>query len=186
MKLQHIALFALAAAFTAGCSPKNGPSGYGEDGLPLAPSTTTGTPPDLIGNVDPNGLNNKDGDISAKIARLTGNPNEIPEAAKLLVVHFGFDKYNVEAGERAKIDAAIASIKGKKAVCFGYTDHFGTEEYNLGLSDKRANSVKTYLGSSGVTDTDIRAFGEQFANQSGDKNAVADDRKVIIIDPSKL
>ena len=186
MKLQHLALFALVAAFTAGCSPKNGPSGYGEDNAGSNTGTTTGT--GTTGgevNQDPNGLSGR-GDVNSKIADFNGDLSKINPAAIALVVHFGFDKYNVEAGERAKIDAAVASLKGKKIIAAGYTDHFGTEEYNLGLSDKRANSVKNYLGTSGVTDTDIRAFGEQQANQSGDKNAVSEDRKVVIIDTTKL
>jgi outer membrane protein OmpA-like peptidoglycan-associated protein len=185
MKIQHLVLFALAAAFTAGCSPKNGPSGYPEGEGPGGPIVTgPGAGPEVGqgagGELFPKpstGLDGWNGDLSKL------NPEAI-----VLVVHFGFDKYTVEAGERAKIDSAAASLKGSGAtiIAAGYSDHFGTEDYNLGLSDKRANSVKSYLGKTGVTNTDIRAFGEQFANQSGDKNSVAEDRKVVIIDTSKI
>lgn len=179
MKPYHLALFALAAAFTAGCTPKNGPSGYdADDRFPTGPSPAP-TPPIEQTPGLPERPTNNGGEKSFK-------PSDINPAAIVAVVHFGFDKYHVEAGERAKLDAAIASLKGKKIICAGYSDHFGTVEYNLGLSDKRAHSVQSYLGKSGVTDTDIRAFGEQFANPSGDKNAVADDRKVIVIDTEKL
>lgn len=183
MNIRHIALFAFAAALTAGCTPKNPPSDVSglEDGdkgkVATGTSDIGGT---ITGGTGDERLNTKG------LANWTGNPEDINPAAIVYVVHFGFDKYNVEASERAKIDGAVASLKGKAAVCAGYTDHFGTEEYNLGLSDKRANSVKAYLESSGVGSTDIRAYGAQFAKKSGSKDEVAEDRKVIIIDPTKM
>lgn len=185
MKFHHLALFAAATAFVAGCSPKNPPSGYGEEGNGESFVDTKGTgldntPPPSTGELEPR-------DPAGEFMKTwSGNPNDIPAEAIALVVHFGFDKYTVEASERAKIDAVVASLKGKKVISAGYTDYFGTEDYNLGLSDKRANSVKSYLDKVGVTGSDIRAFGEQFSKQSGDKNGVSDDRKVIIIDPTKL
>ncbi len=187
MKFQHIALFAAATAFVAGCSPKNPPSGYGEEGNGDTSLVTngagTGAGLENTAPVDPNGLTDRS---KTSIDNWDGDLSKLPPEAIALVVHFGFDKYSVEAGERAKIDAKVAELKGKKIIAAGYTDYNGTEDYNLGLSDKRANSVKSYLGKAGVTDTDIRAYGEKFAAQSGDKNAVAEDRKVVIIDTSKV
>jgi outer membrane protein OmpA-like peptidoglycan-associated protein len=178
MKIQHLVLFALAAAFTAGCSPKNPPSGYDADGNKIE----TGTPPG--GDIkNENGLPLRDPASGwSNPATFSGNPNEIPEGAKLCVIHFGFDKYTVESGERAKIDGSLSAIKGKRIAAYGYSDFFGTEDYNLGLSDKRANSVKGYISKVGGGEADIHAYGEQFAKQSGDKSSVADDRKVILVD----
>ena len=185
MKFHHIALFAAATAFVAGCAPKNPPSGYGEDVPPEGGITTPGTGIEQPAPDGPGGLiqRNPAGEF---ISKWSGRPEDIPAEAIALVVHFGFDQYSVEPGERTKIDAVASSLKGKKIIAAGYTDYHGTEDYNLGLSDKRANSVKTYLGKVGVSDTDIRAFGEQLAKQSGDKASIADDRKVVIIDTSKI
>lgn len=185
MNIRNIALFAVAAAFAAGCTPKNPPSNV--EGIDTNKSDVVTTKPDTgISQLPPDGPIVRDPSTSEKIAKWTGRPEDLNPAAIVYVVHFGFDKYNVEASERAKIDGAVASLHGKPAVCAGYTDHFGTAEYNLGLSDKRANSVKSYIESAGVGNTDIRAFGSQFAKPSGSKEEVADDRKVIIIDPSKM
>jgi outer membrane protein OmpA-like peptidoglycan-associated protein len=178
MKIQHLVLFALAAAFTAGCSPKNPPSGYDADGNKIETGTTTGggeitgTP----GELGPRPVGGADW------TKNPVGPDGIPEGAKLAVIHFGFDKYTVETGERAKIDASLPAMKGKRIAAYGYSDFFGTEDYNLGLSDKRANSVKAYISKIGGGDADIRAFGEQFAKQSGDKNATASDRVVVVVD----
>jgi len=45
----------------------------------------------------------------------------------------------------------------------GHCDERGTEEYNLGLGDKRANSARDYLVSLGVSATRIKtiSYGEE-------------------------
>lgn len=72
-----------------------------------------------------------------------------------------------------------------EVIIAGYTDHFGTAEYNLGLSDRRAQSVREYLVKLGANQAkaEIMALGSQHA----DKNAAgrqsgAKDRKAIIVD----
>ena len=40
--------------------------------------------------------------------------------------------------------------KGVKVEVAGYTDYLGTDEYNLKLSDRRANAVRDYLVSKGI------------------------------------
>ncbi len=176
MKLHNIALCALAVAFAAGCSPKNPPSGYGENEGGDKPLVSPGN--EVTNN--PDGLFPRPANTGW--ATNFNGPDSIPEGAKLATVRFGFDKYTVESGERAKIDACVGAAKGKRIAAFGFTDYHGTEDYNLGLSDKRANSVKSYLAKVGGGDAEVRAYGEQFAKQSGDKTAVADDRKVILVD----
>ena len=115
-------------------------------------------------------------------AILAGN---IPQEAILATVYFDFDKYTVSAAERAKIDAVAGRVKATDVIIAGYTDHFGTEEYNLGLSDRRAQSVREYLVKLGANQakSEIMALGSQHA----DKNAAgrqsgAKDRKAIIVD----
>ena len=45
-------------------------------------------------------------------------------------------------------------------IAVGYTDSIGTEQYNLGLSDRRANAVKAYLVSKGVPANRIYTEGK--------------------------
>lgn len=113
---------------------------------------------------------------------LDGN---IPPEAILTTVYFDFDKYTVSATERAKIDAVAGRVKATDVIIAGYTDHFGTEEYNLGLSDRRAQAVREYLVKLGANQakSEIMALGSQHA----DKNAAgrqsgAKDRKAVIVD----
>jgi peptidoglycan-associated lipoprotein len=120
------------------------------------------------------------GDMASAIRN--GN---IPPEAILATVYFDFDRYNVSASERGKLDAIAARVKGTKVIIAGYTDVFGTEEYNLGLSDRRAQSVRDYLVGLGANqaNSEIMALGSQQA----DKNAAgrqsgAKDRKAIVVD----
>jgi outer membrane protein OmpA-like peptidoglycan-associated protein len=160
------------AALSVGCTSRI-PSGFN----PLASGNGGPGGPDSI---DTRSANARRDAIAAMI--LSGNP---PPEAILTTVYFDFDKYTVSATERAKIDAVAGRVKATDIIIAGYTDHFGTEEYNLGLSDRRAHSVREYLVKSGASEakSEIMALGSQHA----DKNAAgrqsgAKDRKAIIVD----
>ena len=160
------------AALGVGCTSRI-PSGFN----PLDRPTGGNGGPDSI---DTRSANARRDAIAALI--LSGNP---PPESILVTVYFDFDKYTVSATERAKIDAVAGRVKATDVIIAGYTDHFGTEEYNLGLSDRRAQSVREYLVKSGASEakSEIMALGSQHA----DKNAAgrqsgAKDRKAIIVD----
>ncbi len=189
MNATKIALLAIAALAFAGCGPKNLPNTW--SATPQTGSTAAPTQnqfEDVPGDEDT--LTEAGGDARAESAegdRVSSwiDSNSIPEKAKLAVIYFGFDRYNVEAGERAKLEAALDAVKrgGGNVYIVGYSDYYGTEEYNLALSDKRAQAVKNYLKQLGADDSaQIRALGEAFAVQNGTRQEVAEDRKVIVVD----
>ncbi len=52
------------------------------------------------------------------------------------------------------------SLKGSTFVVAGHTDAIGTEEYNQGLSERRADTIKKYLVQNyGLTGTDLVTVG---------------------------
>lgn len=155
-------LLAAAFALTA-CGPAMNPSDF--SGGPVI-DDTLGRP----GGIDAMAANIRNGTI--------------PPEAILATVYFGFDRYAVEAGERAKLDAIAARAGGATLLLAGYTDHVGTEEYNLGLSDRRAQSVADYLVRLGGSRTkmEVIALGEQQATQGASASAAAKDRKVHVVD----
>jgi outer membrane protein OmpA-like peptidoglycan-associated protein len=55
----------------------------------------------------------------------------------------------------------------------GYTDSRGSEEYNQGLSERRANSVKAYLAAQGVDSTRLSASGMGQADPAAGNDSVA-------------
>lgn len=192
MNITKIALLSVAALVFAGCGPKSLPSDW--RGAPqtgtTAPSSTYSQGEDILS--DDESLTEITDETSGRDSSPAGDKvagwvanNTIPENAKLAVIYFGFDKFNVEADQRGKLDAIIDVVKrgGENIYIVGYSDYFGTEEYNLALSDKRAQSVKNYLKNLGADDSaQIQALGEAYAVQNGTKTEVAEDRKVIVVD----
>jgi len=187
MNFTKIAFLAAATLLLSACGPKNLPNQWSAtpttgnsvvnegESVPSDEETLTADNPDDIRD---------DSAAGEKVSSWIEN-NTIPESAKLAVVFFGFDKFNVESSERGKLDAIADAVKngGANIYIVGYSDYFGTEEYNLALSDKRAQAVKNYLKNLGADDSaQVQALGEAYAVQNGAKSEVAEDRKVIVID----
>ena len=75
---------------------------------------------------------------------------------------FSFDKSVVRSDQRGKLDEFVASLKGTKydsIEVIGHADRIGSVEYNLKLSQRRANAVKTYLVRQGIPAAKINAVG---------------------------
>ncbi|MFN8007643.1 MAG: peptidoglycan-associated lipoprotein Pal [Terriglobia bacterium] len=69
-------------------------------------------------------------------------------------VYFDYDKSDIRDDAKPTLAAAANFLKTNSYIKFsigGHCDERGSEEYNLGLGDRRANSVKTYLISLGIT-----------------------------------
>jgi OmpA-OmpF porin, OOP family len=81
-----------------------------------------------------------------------------------LLVNFEFDSNKLTGSTKENL-AQFASalqdprIKGTKFEIEGHTDATGTEQYNIGLSERRANAVIAYLVSLGVDPSTLEAKG---------------------------
>jgi OmpA-OmpF porin, OOP family len=65
-------------------------------------------------------------------------------------VHFGFDKDNLTKKAKEALDQLAADVQNAKGYIItveGGTDSVGSEDYNYGLSQRRADSVIQYLAS---------------------------------------
>ncbi len=77
-------------------------------------------------------------------------------------MHFDFNKADIRQGDGAVLDEAIATLKANPNVVInvnGYCDAIGGEEYNLRLSERRANAVANYLMSGGINVLQLRVHG---------------------------
>ncbi len=87
---------------------------------------------------------------SAPSPESTG-PMRVPE---LKTVYFDFDKSEIRSDQRgtmkANADAIMKHSEWKLVTIQGHTDERGTEEYNLALGERRADSGKRYLENLGV------------------------------------
>jgi peptidoglycan-associated lipoprotein len=173
--MKRLSLLLLIAGLSVGCTSRL-PDGFDTSGKVGGNGTGTGNGPTGL-DTYPSGFG---GDLPRRI-----RDGDIPPEAILTTVYFDFDRYTVGSAERAKLDAISGRARATKIIVAGYTDQFGTEEYNLALSDRRANSVRDYLVGLGCANANIEiiALGEQQA----DKNAAgrqsgAKDRKAIVVD----
>ena len=86
---------------------------------------------------------------------------------------FDFNKADLRAEGKAKLDKLAADIKGIKLeviIAVGHADRFGTDAYNQKLSEKRAEAVKAYLVSKGVEPNRVYTEGK------GEKQPVASNK----------
>jgi len=121
-------------------------------------------PGDATGDSDP-------GLASRGQGSLGFDPENIPPEMIACTIYFGFDQYAIPAAERPKLQAAAETLKGDasaRIVLVGHTDWYGTEEYNLLLSDKRGNAVLEYLSSLGVAASSMEVVGRGETGSSPD------------------
>ena len=92
---------------------------------------------------------------------------ETRETARGLIVNisdvlFDFNKYTLKPGARekmAKVSGILLAYPGLKIQLEGYTDNVGSDEYNLKLSQERADAVRDYLLQQSVPADSVTAIG---------------------------
>ena len=75
------------------------------------------------------------------------------QALNEAVIYFGTNSYSLRRSERTKLQSVndvLNSSPGKLLVISGFCDKWGNAEYNLYLSKKRCQSVRSYLRRLGV------------------------------------
>jgi peptidoglycan-associated lipoprotein len=80
-------------------------------------------------------------------------------------VHFDFDKFTLRPDALKILDDAVAKLQANPTIQVtieGHTDAVGTQQYNLALGERRANSARDYLVSRGINASRFRtvSFGE--------------------------
>lgn len=95
----------------------------------------------------------------------TPAPKVERKAVVLNNVLFDFDKTNLKPEGKAEIDKLVAEMKkfGKDTVVVvGHTDSIGTDAYNMGLGQRRADSVANYMKAAGIDASRIqtKSMGE--------------------------
>ena len=97
-------------------------------------------------------------------------PVVAPQSAKVVLnadTFFDFDKATLKPAGRQVLDqvaAQASSLNLETLIAVGHTDSIGTEQYNMGLSQRRANTVKNYLVSKGIPADRIYAEGKGESN----------------------
>lgn len=148
--LSCLAACALALTFSACKSTRSG-GGTGEEGDYVS-GTALGTPlPDRQEGIS---------FLGANVDR-----NQFPP------VYFGFDTFTLSGAEKGKLQAVAEHSKstGATIIIAGFTDERGTPEYNRGLGERRALTVREELIALGASADRLQtvSFGEEMPADSG-------------------
>ena len=82
------------------------------------------------------------------------------------MIHFDLDKSNIRPGDAATLDQKVAILQANPQLRIrvgGHCDERGSDEYNLALGNRRAQSGKQYLVSHGIDASRIetQSWGEE-------------------------
>ncbi len=107
-----------------------------------------------------------EGEFSAGPGDESISPQGAVEVAELQTVYFDYDRALIRDDQKPSMRSNTSAVgehqEWRIIVIEGSTDERGTEEYNLALGERRANSVKQYLVNSGIpaVRVDTVSFGE--------------------------
>ncbi len=102
-------------------------------------------------------------------------------------IYYAFDKYAIQDQYKPIVDAHgtfLLSHPAAKVTLQGNCDERGSREYNLGLGQRRADSVRKVLAAKGVKDSQMEtvSFGkEKPLNPGHNEKAWAENRRTDIV-----
>lgn len=85
---------------------------------------------------------------------------------EMRTVYFGFNSSALTPAAKTKLNALAKALKSRNVSSVsivGFADEIGTDSYNLRLSEKRANTVASYLRGKGIKvmgSSEVRGLGE--------------------------
>lgn len=90
----------------------------------------------------------------------------VEKEGKLFPVYFDFDKFFIRDDMKPVLEKDAEWLKKNPAIKIkieGHCDERGSDEYNLALGDRRANSAKKYLANLGIDSNRISiiSYGEE-------------------------
>jgi peptidoglycan-associated lipoprotein len=111
--------------------------------------------------------------IAAELAALL---KEAQAEGALMPIYFDYDKSNLKADGKKNLDKTAAWLAKKTTVNIrieGNCDERGTNEYNMALGERRANTAKEYLVKLGVSAARLEtvSLGEEKALDPGHTEA---------------
>ncbi len=156
----------------AGLAKFNGCPDTDGDGVPdkidECPNTPKGCPVDAVGcPLDSDGDGVIDCEDKCPTEKGPASNNGCPDWVELQIptIHFDFDKAELRPEGKAELDKLASQLNASKEydiVIGGHTCSIGTEKYNMGLSERRAQAVVKYLLMKGVNNAFVGSnnYGE--------------------------
>jgi peptidoglycan-associated lipoprotein len=173
MKLIHVLAVAILSVGLAACSK------------PTKPDETTAAPADS--GAATSGVGVDAGAGAGTATALTPQQQALAAIQQKNVVFFDFDSSEIRS-EYVPVVAAHAQYLVKyptaRVRLEGHTDERGSREYNIGLGERRAQTVRRALLAQGVAESQITtvSYGEERpAVEGSDEAAFAQNRRVELV-----
>jgi outer membrane protein OmpA-like peptidoglycan-associated protein len=113
-------------------------------------------------------------ELQRQIDDLHAKPTDRGLVVTLGDVLFATGKADIMPGAAGNLNRLVAFLDkypDRTVVIEGYTDNVGSEQYNQGLSERRADSVKSYLAGQGVGMLRLSASGKGESGAVGDNSS---------------
>ena len=95
---------------------------------------------------------------------------------------FATDSSYISAAGRQRLQEFFRQANATSYIITGHTDSRASDQYNMGLSLRRANAVANVAASTGARIADVRGYGERVPKASNNSAAgMAKNRRVEII-----
>jgi len=126
-------------------------------------------------------------ELQRQIDVLQAKPTDRGLVLTLGDVLFTTGKADLKLGATDNLNKLVAFLDkypDRSIAVQGYTDSLGSEDYNRGLSERRADSVKSYLTGQGIGSTRITASGKGRSDPVADNDSAAgrqQNRRVEVI-----
>jgi len=126
-------------------------------------------------------------ELQRQIDALQAKPTDRGLVVTLGDVLFDTGRAGLKAGATSNLNKLVAFLNqypDRSVVIEGYTDSVGSEDYNQGLSERRADSVKSFLAAQGISSIRLSALGKGESDPVADNDSEAgrqQNRRVEVI-----
>jgi peptidoglycan-associated lipoprotein len=149
-----VTLIACSPASRSATSGKPTPPASSSSASPAPGDRSAGSPADTIR------------ESSSLDAARSGQSTATPGSSPLKEIYFDYDRFDLSAEARDTLKAHADWLKSNPSARVeieGHTDDRGTNEYNLALGAKRAQSAKDYLATLGIAGNRLStiSYGEE-------------------------
>lgn len=157
MKLRHVTLFVLAVAMLAGCTRRQAPATpTPDDGGTTAADARTRARADSIAMADAQVRRERE----LRDAEMRDRANAMARAREVLtqMIFFEYDSEQLSAEAQELLREKVEILRANPSVELrveGHADERGSTEYNIALGQRRAESVRSFMATYGISEDRI-------------------------------